>query len=80
MPARARPSTILQARRPRMDDRVMLHVLEGLEVRELDYLDSSSFMPDEFNWTTLCQTISSVWRARHCLLRPVHVPAKEGSR
>lgn len=35
---------------PRQDDKVMLHVLEGLEMDELEYLDVSAFTPDMFNW------------------------------
>ncbi|CAE7353184.1 HET-E1 [Symbiodinium natans] len=37
----------------RLDDKVMLHVLEGLKQRELDYLVRSSFMPDEYNFRTI---------------------------
>eukprot|EP00439_Symbiodinium_sp_Y106_P040954 s1523_g5.t1 len=37
----------------RLDDRVMLHVLEGLETRELEYLANSSFVPDESNWRNI---------------------------
>ncbi|CAK9061968.1 E3 SUMO-protein ligase RanBP2 [Durusdinium trenchii] len=35
------------------DDKVMLHVLEGLEMDELEYLDVSAFTPDMFNWQKL---------------------------
>lgn len=32
------------------EDKVMLHVLEGLDMDELEYLDTSEFEPDMFNW------------------------------
>jgi len=53
------------------DDKVMLHVLEGLEMDELEYLDSSEFQPDMFNWQQVAAdqaaTHVALWHERESL-------------
>eukprot|EP00434_Breviolum_minutum_P022124 symbB.v1.2.019533.t1/scaffold1599.1/size109767/3 len=53
------------------DDKVMLHVLEGLEIDELEYLDSSEFQPDMFNWQQVAAdqaaTHVALWHERESL-------------
>ncbi|CAJ1402604.1 unnamed protein product [Effrenium voratum] len=43
---------LLMSKWSAINDRVMLHVLEGLAFHELEYLDVSGFKPDPFNWQT----------------------------
>lgn len=53
------------------EDKVMLHVLEGLDMDELEYLDTSEFEPDMFNWQRMpadqALTHVALWHERESL-------------